>query len=180
MITGERIRLRAVAEDDLQRFVVWFNDPEVTQGLSRISPLGMDEERTWFEESNKKSVFERPLAIDALADGGWVHIGSCSFFNHDPVAQLAELGIMIGDKRYWDMGLGTESMRLLLRHGFETLNFNKITLTLLEFNQRALTVYKRVGFVLEGRLRQDAFRRGKYWDTLVMGILRSEWSGDQL
>jgi RimJ/RimL family protein N-acetyltransferase len=46
------------------------------------------------------------------------------------------------------------------------------------FNQRALKVYERVGFVLEGRLRQDAFRRGKYWDTLVMSILRSEWQVD--
>ncbi len=178
MITGDRVRLRAVADDDLQRFVDWFNDPEVTQGLSRISPLGIEEERRWFEEASEKDVFERPLSIDALVDGGWVHIGSCSFFHHEPIAQQAELGIMIGAKRYWDQGFGTESMRLLLKHGFDTLNFQKISLRLIEFNQRALKVYERVGFVLEGRLRRDAFRRGKYWDTLVMGILRSEWSSN--
>jgi len=178
MISGEWTRLRAVTADDLRRFVGWFNDPEVTQGLSRISPLNIEEERRWFEESNQKDVFERPLAIDALHEGKWAHIGSCGFFNHDPVAQQAELGILIGDKRFWDQGLGTEAMRLLLQHGFETLNFRRISLRVLEFNQRARKVYERVGFVHEGRLRQDAFRRGKYWDTLVMGILRSEWKVD--
>ncbi len=123
-------------------------------------------------------VGERTLAINAMQDGDWVHAGSCGFFNHDPVAQQAELGIVIGDKRLWDQGLGTEVMRLMLKYGFETLNFRKIILRIMEFNQRAGKVYERVGFVLEGRLRQDAFRHGKYWDTLVMGILRSEWPVD--
>jgi RimJ/RimL family protein N-acetyltransferase len=178
MSSGERARLRAVTGDDLQRFVEWFNDPEITRGLSRISPLNIEEERRWFEGSNEKDIFERPLAIDALHNGVWVHIGSCGFFNHDPVAHQAELGIVIGDKRYWDQGLGTEAMRLLLEYGFQTLNFRRITLRVLEFNQRARKVYERAGFVLEGRLRQDAFRQGKYWDTLVMSILRSEWQVD--
>jgi RimJ/RimL family protein N-acetyltransferase len=66
----------------------------------------------------------------------------------------------------------------MLEYGFQTLNFRRITLRVMAFNQRALKVYERVGFVLEGRLRQDAFRRGKYWDTLVMSILRSEWQVD--
>lgn len=178
MISGERVRLRAVVGDDLPRFVDWFNDPEVTRGLSRISPLNIDEERRWFEESNAKDDFERPMAIDAMREGDWVHIGSCGFFHHDPVSQQAELGIMIGDKRFWDQGLGTEAVRLMLEHGFQTLNFRRITLRVMAFNQRALKVYERVGFVIEGRLRQDAFRRGKYWDTLVMSILRSEWQVD--
>lgn len=178
MIVGDRVRLRAVAEDDLPRFVTWLNDPEVTQGLSRVSPLSIEEERRWFGEATRKDDFERPLAIDARSEGAWVHIGSCSFFHHDSMGQQAELGILIGDKAFWDQGLGTETMRLLMKHGFDTLNLRKITLRVLEFNQRALKVYERVGFVLEGRLRQDAFRRGKYWDTLVMGILRSEWSAD--
>jgi RimJ/RimL family protein N-acetyltransferase len=178
MIVGERVRLRAVSEDDLPRFVDWFNDPDVTRGLTRVTPLSLEEERRWFEDSAKKDVFEQPLAIDALEDGGWVHIGSCSFFHHDPVTQQAELGILIGDKRYWDQGLGTETMRLLVRHGFETLNLQRINLRVVEFNDRAQKVYERVGFVVEGRLRRDLYRRGKYWDTLVMGILRSEWPVD--
>jgi RimJ/RimL family protein N-acetyltransferase len=179
MIVGDRIRLRAVSEDDLPRFVQWLNDPEVTQGLSRISPLNLEEEHRWFQDSLKKDAFERPLAIDGRQGEDWIHIGSCSFFNHDPVAHHAELGIVIGDKRFWDQGFGTEAVRLLLKHGFETLNLERIYLGVVEFNHRAQRAYEKVGFVHEGRLRNDSYRRGRYWDTLVMGILRGEWLGDQ-
>jgi RimJ/RimL family protein N-acetyltransferase len=175
MIVGKRVRLRAINEDDLPRFVDWFNDPDVTQGLARIMPINLQEERRWFEDSLRKDVFERPFSIDVLEGDTWLHVGSCGFFNHDPQAQQAELGIVLGDKRYWDQGLGTETVNLLLQHGFETLNFQKITLRVFEFNPRARKVYERVGFVLEGRLRRDVYRRGRYWDTLVMGILRMEW-----
>ena len=178
MIVSDRIRLRAVTEDDLPRFVAWLNDPEVTQGLSRVAPLSLEEEQRWFQEAQQKDAFERPMAIDGRLEDGWAHIGSCSFFNHDPISHNAELGIVIGDKRFWDQGFGTETLRLLLSHGFETLNFHRIYLQVMAFNHRAQSAYEKAGFVLEGRLRQDIYRRGRYWDTLVMSVLRSEWPGD--
>jgi RimJ/RimL family protein N-acetyltransferase len=70
-------------------------------------------------------------------------------------------------------------MRLLLRHGFETLNLNRVHLRVYEDNARALAVYRRLGFQEEGRLRQDRFLEGRYWDTLLMGLLRQEWLDSQ-
>ncbi len=86
-----------------------------------------------------------------------------------------ELGIIIGEKSAWDQGFGTDVVRTLLRHAFDTLNLNRVVLRVFETNLRAMQVYKKIGFVEEGRLRQDHFIDGKYVDVVIMGILRVEW-----
>ncbi len=85
--------------------------------------------RRWFERASNRAPEEKPLAIEMRAGDGWRLIGNCTFFNIDSVAHSAEIGIMIGDKSVWNQGLGTETVSLLLRHGFETLNLNRISLT---------------------------------------------------
>jgi RimJ/RimL family protein N-acetyltransferase len=86
----------------------------------------------------------------------------------------AEFGIAIGEKTAWGSGYGTEATRLIVRYAFETLNFNRIWLHVGEDNERAVRVYEKVGFRTEGRLRQDMFRDGRYWDSLVMAVLRDD------
>ena len=175
MIYGEQVRLRAVERDDLPHYVEWLNDPEVRRGLNAVFPLSAVEEEAWFENLLDRPEAERPLAIDALEGERWIHIGGCGLFDYEKRARRAELGIMIGDKSRWDQGYGTDAMQVLLRHGFETLNLHRIKLRVFEFNERAVEVYRRLGFVEEGRLRDEQYLEGRYWDTLVMGLLRSEW-----
>ena len=102
-------------------------------------------------------------------------IGNSGFFNIDWRNRGAELGIVIGDKAYWNKGYGTEVMRLLLHHGFTTLNLHRIFLRVFEGNPRAIRAYEKAGFVHEGRMRQAEFRDGKYLDVLLMSVLRPEW-----
>jgi RimJ/RimL family protein N-acetyltransferase len=86
-----------------------------------------------------------------------------------------ELGIIIGDKSAWDQGFGTDVVRTLLRHAFDTLNLNRVALRVFETNLRAIQVYRKIGFIEEGRLRQDHFIDGQYVDVVIMGILCAEW-----
>lgn len=175
MIHGERIRLRAIERDDLPRYVMWFNDPDVRRGISLYRPLSQIEEERWYEQMLERSPAERSLAIDAREGDEWVHIGSCGLFNVDRRSQHAEIGIVIGDKAYWDKGLGTDVMRTMLRHGFETLNLHRIYLRVFETNPRAIRVYEKIGFTHEGRLRQHHYLEGRYVDELMMAMLRDEW-----
>jgi len=82
---------------------------------------------------------------------------------------------MIGDKSVWNQGLGTETISLLLKHGFETLNLNRIALKVYSDNPRARRTYEKTGFVHEGTLRQAVYKNGHYGDIELMSILRSEW-----
>ncbi len=180
MIYGERIRFRAIERDDLPTFVKWLNDPDVLPGIGIYLPFSMADEQQWFDAMQQRPASEHNLAIEVeemppQGEGTWKMIGSCGFFNHDQRNASAEFGIMIGDKSYWDKGYGTEAVRLLVKHGFQTINLHRIYLRVLETNPRAIRAYEKAGFTPEGRQRQADYKDGKYIDLLVMGMLRSEF-----
>ncbi len=181
MIIGEHLRFRAIERDDLPTFLKWINDPEVRQGISIYLPFSMADEEDWFEGMRKHPADEHNLAIEVHEpdeEGGkenWKMIGSCGFFNLDGRNRSSEFGIMIGDKSYWNKGFGTEAVRLLVQHGFNTLNLNRIYLRVLENNPRAIRAYEKAGFTHEGRQRQAEFKDGRYIDLLMMSMMKDEF-----
>lgn len=180
IIYGEHIRLRAVEREDVKKYFEWVNDPEVTFGLSLYLPMSMTDEEKWFERASNRAPDEKPFAIEMRDGDGWRLIGNCTFFDIDTIVHSAEIGIMIGDKSVWNKGLGTETMGLLLRHGFETLNLNRIMLKVYADNPRAIRTYEKTGFVHEGTLREAVFKRGKHGDVHIMSVLRKEWDAHKL
>jgi RimJ/RimL family protein N-acetyltransferase len=181
MIIGDQIRLRAIEKDDLPFYVKWLNDPEVRLGLSMVLPLSMAEEEEWFENMLKRSPYERPLAIEIQPDPGkdkWVFVGNGGLFGIDWQNRVAEIGIHIGEKKYWDQGFGTRVMQLFIQHGFDNLNLNRIWLRVFETNPRAIRSYEKAGFVHEGKYRQGQYLEGKYVDVMIMSVLQSEWQGN--
>lgn len=177
MIYGERLRLRAIERSDLELFVKWLNDPEVTRGLTQVIPLSFAAEQNWFEEMLKRPMYERPLMIDICLGEEWLPVGDLGFGTIDWRARSAEFGIVIGEKSYWDQGYGSEAICLLLDHGFGTLNLNRISLRVYATNARARRAYQKIGFREEGILRQAEFRDGRYLDVILMSVLKSEWEG---
>jgi diamine N-acetyltransferase len=178
-IYGERIRLRAVEREDVKFFVEWLNDPEVTFGLSMYLPMSLADEEKWFEGLANRTPPEKPLAIEMREGDGWKLIGNSGFFDMDSVTRSAEVGILIGEKSVWNQGFGTETMRLLLLHGFETLNLNRVFLRVYVENPRAVRAYEKAGFKLEGTMREAAFKKGKFLDVHMMSVLRREWDARQ-
>ncbi len=176
MICGDRIRLRGVERSDLPKFKEWLDDPEVSDSLSVYLPLSSVDEEQWFESASRLSPDEKPLAIEMRDGPDWRLIGNSSFFNLEWANRCAEFGLFIGDKSVWNKGYGTETVRLLLRHGFETLNLHRIYLRVYSTNPRAIRAYEKVGFVLEGTMREAVYRHGRYADIHVMSVLRSEWN----
>jgi len=175
MIYGERIRLRATERDDLLRFKAWLNDPQVRDNLLLFLPLSLVEEERWFENMLQLPPAEHALVIEIRQGEGWQPIGNCSFLHIDWRCRSSEIGIFIGEKSLWNQGYGSETMRLLLRHGFKTLNLNRIFLRVYETNLGGIRAYEKAGFVHEGRLRQAEYRDGSYIDVLFMSVLRSEY-----
>ncbi len=181
MIVGERVRFRGVERGDIPKFVTWLNDPDVIQGLLIHYPLSQADEEGWFDRLLTRPTDERVMGIEAreLEPGGgaesWKLIGTVAFDHIDWRVHMAEFGIMIGEKDYWNQGYGTDAVRLLLHHGFNTLNLNRIFLHVFTTNPRAIRAYEKAGFTLEVRERQAEYRNGKYIDLLLMGILKSEF-----
>jgi len=175
MITGKRVRLRAISKDDLPQFVVWMNDPDVFRNTSMFAPLSLEQEEQWYRDTLTHPVEEQPLAIEVMTDAGWQMVGDVGLMNLDQRIRSAEIGIFIGDKPCWDKGYGTETLQLILDFGFGSVNLNRIYLRVFETNPRGVHCYEKVGFQHEGRMRQAYYLDGKYIDVLLMSILKSEW-----
>jgi RimJ/RimL family protein N-acetyltransferase len=101
--------------------------------------------------------------------------GVTSFYEPDPSRRAARYSIVIGDRRRWGQGLGTAVIRQVVEHGFNQLNLRKIESDILEHDKGALVIHERAGFAEEGRLRQDAWRRGEWVDRILLSILYDEW-----
>jgi len=176
MLSGDLVRLRPQDPGDLDRYLVWLNDPEVTQFLAGAVRYGVtrEEEIEWLSRASQRT---RPpeiaLAIDTLAKGR--HIGSIGLHGVSAADRKASLGIVIGEKDCWSRGYGTDAIRTLLRFAFDEMNLNRVWLEVHADNARGIACYRKCGFVEEGRLRSDRYRGGRYVDTVVMGVLADEF-----
>jgi RimJ/RimL family protein N-acetyltransferase len=175
MLLGKRMRLRATEPTDIPNLVRWMNDPEVIENLLIYTPLSNIDEQNWYEHMSKSPKEEQVYTIEILEDDKWIPIGSTGFHLLDWKNRSADISISIGEKKYWNRGYGRDTMRLMLRHAFNDLNLNRVSLTVFETNERAKKAYLAAGFVEEGRMRQDVFKNGRYIDTFIMSVLRSEW-----
>ena len=173
MIEGELVRLRAVEPEDAENAFRWMNDHEVARNLMARYPFSLESEREWVKGAGKPLDFGNARFAVETKDG--VHIGHCGLHGASAENRRAELGIMIGDKEYWGRGFGTDTMLTLLRFAFEQMNLHKVALGVFEFNERGLAMYAKLGFVEEGRFRDNLFQDGRYWDLVRMSILRREY-----
>lgn len=138
-------------------------------------PLSMTDEEKWFDTSMQAEAAQRPLAIEIQNGQAWQLIGNTGLFNLEWTNRCAEFGIFVGDKACWDKGCRTEAVRLLLEHGFNTLNLNRIYLRVHSTDARARRSYEKAGFVPKGTMREGVYRHGRYVDVHIMSVLRSEW-----
>ena len=174
-LEGSLVVLRRHVPENVTAFQRWYSDPEVAR-LARYqdAPMRSDEIDRFFQlralghESLTMAIHER--VGDRL-------IGSCAFSQVDGENGSAMYHITIGEKDAWGRGLGTEATRLMLDHAFDTLELNRVGLSVFSFNTRAIRAYEKVGFRHEGRLREAIRRDGSFWDEIQMGILREEWLG---
>lgn len=170
ILKGEKTILRPIKMSDAERYARWLSDPEVHQFLARRQKMTVQEEKKFLRRLMKNKS-EHVFAIDTKKG---VHIGSVGlkFTEQD---KRAELGIVIGDKEYWGRGCGTDAMKTILRYGFGKLKLHKIELGVMSYNPRAIAVYEKLGFRREGVKREHSLWRGKFYDSLIMGILSKEW-----
>ncbi|WP_427127843.1 GNAT family N-acetyltransferase (plasmid) [Priestia megaterium] len=101
---------------------------------------------------------------------GWVFLKDIDYAHG-----RASIGILLSSAAR-GQGYGQIAMEQMIDLGFKQLRLNKIYLTTRGLNEQAIALYKKIGFVTEGILRNHAYVEGKYVDTYFMGILASEWN----
>jgi RimJ/RimL family protein N-acetyltransferase len=105
-------------------------------------------------------------------------LGLVSLTNIDRMNQTALFHIMIGDSTHRDKGIGSYATNEILRHAFYDINLNRVELTVLESNNRAIALYEKLGFKKEGIKREAVYKNGKFVNMIFMAILKSEYKNE--
>lgn len=171
-LIDSKVYLRPLDLEDITALTAWLNDPEVTRNLRIYRPLTPMAEEAFLRKLGES---ESDIVLAIMAREPEQFLGVTGLHQLDARNRHVQFGITVGEKSAWGKGYGTEATRLMVRYAFDTLNLNRVWLHVYEDNERALHVYQKVGFRMEGRLRQSYFREGRYWDTFVMAVLREEW-----
>jgi len=174
LLRGSRVRLRPLERGGLSRYQELFFEPEISLHYGELGmPENLDRLQRRFE-AGEFDTTDRSLLLVIETEG--TLIGTMQLKNTENLpSRSATFGIMIGDPAYLDRGYGTEASTLLLDYVFAVLGYHKINLDLFEYNARALAMYEKLGFVLEGRRRENHWSRGRFWDDILMGVTAEEW-----
>jgi RimJ/RimL family protein N-acetyltransferase len=178
---GENIVLKVLTETDVREsgWYGWFNDKETTAFMQqRYFPNSLDKQLEFYKSSILGS--SQKIQLGILPYETPHIIGVVSLSGIDFVNRKAEFGIVIGERDVRGKGYGTEACAMIVKHGFERLSLNKITLGVLAEHTAAIRSYEKVGFRIEGTLREDVLLNGAYHNTVQMSILASEFRAKEI
>jgi RimJ/RimL family protein N-acetyltransferase len=165
--------LREISEADLFLINQWRNDKELIDLLgNNFLFIAEEVDHAWYENYLKNRAYNVRLMI--LESEKSLPVGTVQLTNIHLINRSAEFSIMIGNKSFWSKGAGIFSTISILKHGFENLNLNRIYLTVLEYNERAIKMYEKTGFRKEGISREAIYKNGKFHNLVHMAILKSE------
>jgi RimJ/RimL family protein N-acetyltransferase len=89
-------------------------------------------------------------------------------------AQVADMGYEL-DPNYWGYGYATEAATAVLNFGFSQLRVHRVWANAIAENKASRRVLEKIGMQLEGTLRENEWMKGRWWDTVLYGILEQEW-----
>jgi len=156
MIIGSKIKLRDKRLADVLDDYIWRTDPELvrldaTPLLTTTFPRYLSD---YADELRYPSLIRHRFAVETLEGK---HIGNCSYYSIDETKGEAELGIMIGNRDYWDKGYGADTVTTLVNYIFHQTNLKRIYLKTLDSNRRAQKCFKNCDFIPCGHLVRDGF-----------------------
>ncbi len=173
-IQGEQIDLLVKNIDHSKIYHKWVNNPIVRKYLSVEVPESLEViKKEWFPDYRdyKNIWFEIWHKEDQIP------IGMVGLIRINYIYRNAEIGIYIGETEYWGKGIGTEVVNLMLDYAFNTLNIHKIVVGVNANNTQSLKMFKKIGFVEEGHLKDMEFINGEWTDFKWLSIFKKDRKG---
>jgi RimJ/RimL family protein N-acetyltransferase len=129
--------------------------------------ISLAQEEEYIEKHNQSS---NSLLIVAVYNDKIVGILNFSGGSRERIAHCGMFGMSVL-KDYWGIGIGTSLLDFMLDWAEETEVIKKIELQVKIDNKRAIELYKKMGFSIEGRLKKSIKIKDEFFDTLYMGKL---------
>lgn len=175
MLKGNIVGLRSLEREDLPLLRDWRNIASFRKNFREHRELNMANQNAWFDRT-MQNPNDYMFIITRLSDN--TPLGACGLLYTNWIIRSADFSFYIGiDELYIDdKGLAKEAAGLLIDYGFKNLNLNKIWMELYEFDTAKIDFFTgKFGFHIDGKLRQNAFEDGRYYDSFIISLLRDEY-----
>lgn len=166
MFIFEDVGFRQLEEDDIEFARQLRNDPDTWPYLTISTHfISKHQQQEWFEKHGDRYF----LAFQDDYPVGIIRTDEVDIINRS-----IRIGLDI-DPEYRKQGLGHKLYRALFEYYFKHVGMHKLWLCVLEDNERALSLYHKLGMLEDGRMRQHVWRDGRWKDYIIMSILDSEY-----
>lgn len=172
-----RVFIKSLKEDHAKKISMWKSDPFLAKKImSKFEKTDIKKAREWIvntlSDQNQKlyGIFFNTNDKEELLIG----ISRLMFIDYDD--SNAELGIYIGDEGFQNLGLGSEALKLTLKKGFDNLDLNKIYLKVSTKNSRAIKLYLKNKFIIEGCLKEHFLNHNEFEDVNIMSLFREKFN----
>jgi len=166
------IEFRVIEKKDLEVLRKLHNDSSTFLNLLNINLADEEGQIEWWKNLYKNAGDKR--YVICFAENPEKIIGRLRIQNINEAHNNCEVGLDIIHE-YRGQGFGVKSYEMVLEFLFQHFNMNMVYLKVADFNPKAKMLYEKVGFKETGRLPKFFYRHGKYWDYIIMSILRSSF-----
>jgi len=172
MLNGKLTYIRPLGVNDLDILFDWYNDNEFSYWISGNWPLTT----LLRQEEIEQKLYEEDDHRYGICNLEGTLIGTVGFDQFNIPARSARIFIGIGLKEFWGQGYGEDALNVFLRFLFNQWNLHRITAETWQNNTRALRCYQKLGFCIEGNLREAYYIDGQYHDAIVLGLLKRDFT----
>ena len=163
-----------------EKYLEWMRDYDVIKTLNLLSyvekPVSKQELETYYRTMNT----DKTILFFALYNKKYNEfIGTVKISQIDLKLLMADIGIMIGEKKYWGHGFAQDILYPVCAYLFGHYNLRKLTCGMMAINPAMQKVFEKLGFKVEGVFRKTDYCEGNYVDHVYMGCFKSEFIKEQ-
>ncbi len=174
----EEIRIIPFKEEHIAKKVEWYNDEEISKYLHYKDKFTIEGTKKWLERI-KQDDTRLENVIQILENGEYINIGIIGLFNIDRENKKAGFYITIGEKQYQGKGYAKKATKLFIENSFKNLELEKIYLYTDFENEKAIKLYEKCGFQLEGKLKKELFYKNRFINRYYYAIFREDVLGEK-
>ncbi|MGL6058442.1 MAG: GNAT family N-acetyltransferase [Culicoidibacterales bacterium] len=172
MLTGKRVYLRLLEQEDIPKRTEWINDFETNIMFRFDWPISLSKSYQWFNKTMNDDSKMHFVIVDIKTND---LIGMVGLLNIDFKSKRAEVYLTIGNKDYRGKGLSTEVLQILINYSFNILALERLQAHNFTYNIASQKMFEKVGFLKEGIMRKHSLKNGKLEDINIYGLLKEEW-----
>lgn len=179
MKRGEMVYLSAVERSDLMPLMKWRNQEAFKKHFREYREINLELQERWYLKEAVDNPSTLMFAIRRKQDEEL--LGCCGLCYINWIQRHADLSLYIGyqDAYIDETGYAEESLSILFDYGFRQLGLNKIWTEIYEFDDKKKALYDRLGFQVDGILRENYFYDGRWWNSCLLSLLQKEYRQDE-